>query len=253
MSSTHVPDCVSSLPSWCLPACTDRKSPCCRWTTRRSQAGAFSHPFRARPSQKCLSQSNPVTKCPYKVPLPWCSNPDSWAFRLQRFQQGWSVLHLDLGAGGCCIMSQDHAITFRLPFFPPKKTPDKPRHPKRWFCLVKVLMKICMPPPHPQHHVQRALLLDVVVRQHPAIVELLFSKERTLLVRRDASPGSWFSRCRSCRTLTCYSESMRAIAAANHRANSWMTHHLDSNCFPLLQQHNIPTCSANAKSHNHQY
>ena len=314
---------------------------------------------------KCLSQSNPVTKCPFEVPLPWCSNPDSWAFRLRKFQQGWSVLHLDLGAGGCCVMSQDHAITFRLLFFSTKKRPQTnldiqrdgfawskfsrrfachpqaqhhvqrallldvvvrqrppilellsnqdqtlllPRHAfllmdlrlhvvdpvgrlktkKTWqhfdiqatqrprtkncrthlnlgrrphttsiskmrFCLIKVLTKICMPPPQAQHHVQRALLSDVVVRQPPAIVELLFSEERTLLVRRDACPGSWFSRCRSCRTLTCYSESMRAIAAANHRANSWMTHHLDSNCFPLLQQHNIPTCSANAKSHNHQY
>ena len=60
------------------------------------------------PDQSCheVSENFPFRKnnmvlnvLPRFWPLvPWCSNPDSWAFRLRKFQPFRSVLHLDLGA-----------------------------------------------------------------------------------------------------------------------------------------------------------
>ena len=40
--------------------------------------------------------------------------------------------------------------------------------------------------PQPQHQVQRALLLDVVIGQGAAVLELLAGKDQALLVRGDA-------------------------------------------------------------------
>ena len=40
-----------------------------------------------------------------------------------------------------------------------------------------------------QHQVQRRLLLDVVVRQRAAVLQLLARKDQALLVRRDACRG----------------------------------------------------------------
>merc|ERR1712232_1232380 len=42
------------------------------------------------------------------------------------------------------------------------------------------------PAPEPEHQVQRRLLLDVVVRERPAVLELLASEDEPLLVGRDA-------------------------------------------------------------------
>merc|ERR1719225_1709157 len=42
------------------------------------------------------------------------------------------------------------------------------------------------PTPQPQHQVQGGLLLYVVVRQCPAILQLLSSKNKTLLIRRNS-------------------------------------------------------------------
>ena len=42
------------------------------------------------------------------------------------------------------------------------------------------------PTPQPQHQVQGGLLLYVVVRQSPAILQLLSSKDKTLLIRRNS-------------------------------------------------------------------
>lgn len=42
------------------------------------------------------------------------------------------------------------------------------------------------PPAQPQHKVKRGLLLDVVVRQGAPVLQLLASKNQTLLVRRNA-------------------------------------------------------------------
>ena len=41
-------------------------------------------------------------------------------------------------------------------------------------------------PAQTQHQVQRALLLDVVVRERPAVLQLLAGKDQALLIRRDA-------------------------------------------------------------------
>ena len=43
-----------------------------------------------------------------------------------------------------------------------------------------------MPATKTEHQVERGLLLDVVVRQGAAVLQLLASKDQTLLVRRDA-------------------------------------------------------------------
>ena len=40
--------------------------------------------------------------------------------------------------------------------------------------------------PQPQHQVQGGLLLNVVIRESPAILQLLASKDETLLIRRDS-------------------------------------------------------------------
>ena len=42
------------------------------------------------------------------------------------------------------------------------------------------------PTPQPQHQVQGGLLLYVVVRQSPTILQLFSSKDKTLLIRRDS-------------------------------------------------------------------
>merc|ERR1711881_33252 len=44
------------------------------------------------------------------------------------------------------------------------------------------------PAAQPQHQVQRALLLDVVVRKRAAVLELLAGEDEALLVGRDALP-----------------------------------------------------------------
>ena len=39
--------------------------------------------------------------------------------------------------------------------------------------------------PQPQHQVESGLLLDVVIRQGPSILQLLASKDKPLLIRGD--------------------------------------------------------------------
>ena len=53
---------------------------------------------------------------------------------------------------------------------------------------VSVLTKICipLPPLQPQHQVKSGLLLDVVVGQCTAVLQLLAGKDQSLLVWRDA-------------------------------------------------------------------
>merc|ERR1712242_489151 len=51
---------------------------------------------------------------------------------------------------------------------------------------VVLLLPLLGPSPKPQHQVQGGLLLDVVVRQCPTVLQLLPSKDQSLLVRRDS-------------------------------------------------------------------
>ena len=51
---------------------------------------------------------------------------------------------------------------------------------------VLLLLALLAAAAQAQHQVQSALLLDVVVRQRAAILELLAREDQTLLVRRDA-------------------------------------------------------------------
>ena len=52
---------------------------------------------------------------------------------------------------------------------------------------VSVFTKICIPvTPQPEHKVQRGLLLDVVVRERAAVLELLAREDQALLVGGDA-------------------------------------------------------------------
>jgi hypothetical protein len=51
---------------------------------------------------------------------------------------------------------------------------------------VSVLTKICIPPRRRRTKVKRRLLLDVVVGESTAVLELLSGENQTLLVRRDA-------------------------------------------------------------------
>jgi hypothetical protein len=54
-----------------------------------------------------------------------------------------------------------------------------------WGGVVLLLALLCASP-KTKHQVKGGLFLDVVVRQSPAILELLASKDQTLLIRRNS-------------------------------------------------------------------
>lgn len=51
---------------------------------------------------------------------------------------------------------------------------------------VHLLLAFLAPAPQAQYEMQRALLLDVVIRQRPAVLELLPGKDESLLIGGDA-------------------------------------------------------------------
>ena len=60
-------------------------------------------------------------------------------------------------------------------------------HPLGLFGLgVHLLLAFLAPAPQAQYEMQRTLLLDVVIRQRPAVLELLPGKDESLLIGGDA-------------------------------------------------------------------
>ena len=52
--------------------------------------------------------------------------------------------------------------------------------------VARLLLALLAAATQPEHQVQRRLLLDVVVRERAAVLELLAREDEALLVRRDA-------------------------------------------------------------------
>ena len=58
--------------------------------------------------------------------------------------------------------------------------------PRGWLNSLSYLHTASVPAAEAEHEVERRLLLDVVVRQRPAVLELLAREDQALLVGGDA-------------------------------------------------------------------